>query len=60
MTTALIFGLLTMAWPYTQSYFSDPICGWALFAAAYGLVAYASRGASSISLAPGWPGLSPI
>ncbi len=44
MTTALIFGLLTMAWPYTQSYFSDPVSGWALFAAAYGLVAYSQSG----------------
>ncbi len=44
MTTALIFGLLTMAWPYAQSYFSDPVSGWGLFAAAYGLIAYSQSG----------------
>ena len=40
----LLFGLATMAWPYTQGYFSDPVCGWGLFAAAYGLLAYAQSG----------------
>ena len=44
IATALLFGLATMAWPYTQGYFSDPICGWALFAAAYALLAYAQSG----------------
>lgn len=44
ISTALIFGLLTMAWPYTQSFFSDPVAGWGLFAAAYGLLAYAQSG----------------
>ena len=44
MATALLFGLGTMAWPYTQGYFSDPICGWGLFAAAYGMLAYAQSG----------------
>lgn len=44
IATALLFGLATMAWPYTQGYFSDPICGWGLFAAAYGLLAYAQSG----------------
>ena len=41
---ALIFGLATLAWPYTQTFFSDPVCGWGLFAAAYGLLAYAQTG----------------
>ncbi|BAL98485.1 MULTISPECIES: hypothetical protein [Caldilinea] len=40
ITVALIYGLFTLAWPYTQTFFSDPVCGWGLFAAAYGLVAY--------------------
>lgn len=40
ITVALLYGLLTLAWPYTQTFFSDPVCGWGLFAAAYGLVAY--------------------
>ena len=44
IASALLFGLATMAWPYTQGYFSDPICGWALFAAAYALLAYAQSG----------------
>jgi len=44
VATSLLFGLATMAWPYTQGYFSDPICGWGLFAAAYGLLAYAQSG----------------
>ena len=42
--TALLFGWPTMAWPYTQTYFSDPVCGWGLLAAAYGLLAYAQSG----------------
>jgi len=40
ITVALVYGLFTLAWPYTQTFFSDPVCGWGLFAAAYGLVAY--------------------
>ncbi len=44
IAAALIFGLFTMAWPYTQTFFSDPVSGWGLFAAAYGLVAYAQSG----------------
>lgn len=38
--TALIFGLATLAWPYTQGFFSDPVCGWGLFAALYCLAAH--------------------
>ena len=41
---ALIFGLGTLAWPYTQTFFSDPVCGWGLFGAAYGLLSYAQTG----------------
>ncbi len=41
---ALIFGLGTMAWPYTQTFFSDPVCAFGLFAAAYGLLAYSQTG----------------
>ncbi len=44
IATALIFGLGTLAWPYTQTFFSDPVCGWGLFAAAYGLLSYAQTG----------------
>ncbi|MEM7537458.1 MAG: hypothetical protein AAF639_35135 [Chloroflexota bacterium] len=38
--TALIFGLATMAWPYTQTFFSDPVCMWGLMAAFYNLACY--------------------
>lgn len=44
LATALIFGLATLAWPYTQTFFSDPACGWGLFAALYGLLAYSQMG----------------
>lgn len=44
LATALLFGLATMAWPYTQTFFSDPACGWGLFAAFYGLLAYSQTG----------------
>lgn len=42
--TALTFGLGTLAWPYTQEFFSDPVCGWGLFAAFYGIYSYRSHG----------------
>ncbi len=38
--TALVFGLATLVWPYTQTFFSDTMAGWGLFAALYWLVAY--------------------
>lgn len=44
LAIALIFGLATLAWPYTQTFFSDPACGWGLFAALYGLLAYSQTG----------------
>ena len=44
LATALIFGLATLAWPYTQTFFSDPVCGFALFAAFYGLLSYSQTG----------------
>ncbi len=42
--TALIFGLATLAWPYSQTFFSDPVAGWGLFAAFYGLLSFAQTG----------------
>ncbi len=42
--TALGFGLATLSWPYTQEFFSDPVCGWGLFAAFYGLYSYRQNG----------------
>lgn len=44
VATALGFGLATMAWPYTQEFFSDPVCGFGLFAAFYGLLAFSQSG----------------
>lgn len=40
VAVALIFGLATLAWPYTQDFFSDPVCGLGLFGAFYGLLSY--------------------
>ena len=40
VAVALIFGLATLAWPYTQTMFSDPVCGFGLLAGAYGLLSY--------------------
>src|SRR5262249_5511811 len=37
---ALIFGLATLAWPYAQTFFSDPVCAFGLFGAFYGLLSY--------------------
>lgn len=40
MIVGLTSGLATLTWPYTQTFFSDPVAGWGLFAALYGLLAY--------------------
>lgn len=53
IATALIFGLASMAWPYTQGYFSDPVCAWGLLAAAYGMIAYAQSGRKHYLMAAG-------
>ena len=44
LATALLFGLATLAWPYAQTFFSDPVCGFALFAAFYGLLSFSQSG----------------
>ncbi len=51
--TALLFGLATMVWPYTQTFFSDPVCGWGLFAALYGLLGYSQVGRKRYLLGSG-------
>lgn len=51
--TALAFGMGTFAWPYTQTFFSDPVCMWGLFAAAYGLLAHAQTGRKRYLFAAG-------
>jgi hypothetical protein len=53
LATALVFGLATFVWPYTQGFFSDPVCGWGLFAALYGLLAYRQTGRKRYLLAGG-------
>ncbi|MBX3001613.1 MAG: hypothetical protein KF893_24030 [Caldilineaceae bacterium] len=40
VVTALAFGLATLAWPYTQTFFSDPVAAWGLFGAFYGILAF--------------------
>ncbi len=41
---AIGFGLATMAWPYTQTFFSDPVSAFGLFGAFYGLLAFSQTG----------------
>lgn len=53
LAIALIFGLATLAWPYTQGFFSDPICGWGLLAALYGLLVHQQTGRKRYLLAGG-------
>jgi hypothetical protein len=48
---ALIFGLATLAWPYTQTFFSDPVSGAMLFGAFYGLLSYSQTGRKRYLLA---------
>lgn len=44
VSTAIGYGLATMAWPYTQEFFSDPVSAFGLFAAFYGLLSFAQSG----------------
>lgn len=44
MMVCFIFGLGTLAWPYTQTFFSDPMSAWGLFAAFYCLLGYRQTG----------------
>jgi len=50
VVTALVFGLGTMAWPYTKYFFSEPLSGLCLLAAAYFLLPGASGRPSNRSL----------
>lgn len=51
VVTALVFGLGTMAWPYTKYFFSEPLSGLCLLGAAYLLVAEASGPSGNRSIA---------
>jgi hypothetical protein len=50
VTTALVFGLGTMAWPYAKYFFSEPLSGLCLLAAAYFLLPTGSGPTTSMSL----------
>ncbi|MBI3958455.1 MAG: hypothetical protein HY328_06570 [Chloroflexi bacterium] len=55
IATALAYGLATLAWPYTQTFFSDPLAGWGLFAALYWLLAFQQEKHKHILV---WAGLA--
>lgn len=44
IVTALAYGLATLAWPYTQTLFSDPVAAWGLFGTLYGILAFQQSG----------------
>ena len=48
---ALLFGMTTIAWPYSKNYFREPVAGFVLFLAAYGLL----RWRQGMSRPDGWP-----
>lgn len=41
---ALLFGLATLAWPYAQTFFSDPMSAWGLLGAFYCMVGFRQTG----------------
>ena len=51
IVTALLFGLTTIAWPYSKNYFRESIAGFTLLLAAYGLLRWRHALQSSDS----WP-----
>jgi len=53
LITALTFGLATLAWPYSQTMFSDPVCAMGLFGAFYGLLSYSQTRRKRYLLAGG-------
>jgi hypothetical protein len=52
---SLVFGLATLAWPYAKYFFSEPLAGLSLLAAAYFLLRYRHIGQTSDTL---WAGTS--
>ena len=50
---ALAYGLATLAWPYTQTFFSDPVAAWGLFAAFYAILAHHQSGRKRYLLGAG-------
>jgi hypothetical protein len=55
LVLSLVFGLATLAWPYAKYFFSDPLAGLSLFAAAYFLLCYRDSGRTSDTF---WAGTS--
>jgi hypothetical protein len=53
VVTSLVFGLGTMAWPYAKYFFSEPLTGLCLLAAAYFVLPTGSGQPTSISLRRG-------
>jgi hypothetical protein len=53
VATALIFGLATLAWPYTQEFFSDPVCAFGLYGAFHALISYSQTQRKRYLLAGG-------
>lgn len=51
VTIALLYGLTTIAWPYSKTYFREPLGGLALFSAAYCLL----RWRQSLDEQAQWP-----
>lgn len=59
LVVALLFGLGTMAWPYSKYFFSEPLNGLALLATAYFLLRFKeSRGFCDLALAGASLGLA--
>lgn len=44
ISVALLYGLATLAWPYTQEFFSEPATAFGLFGAFYGLLSFMQSG----------------
>ena len=51
IVAALLFGLTTIAWPYSKNYFRESIAGFTLLLAAYGLL----RWRYELHSSAGWP-----
>ena len=51
LVTALLFGLTTIAWPYSKNYFRESIAGFTLLLAAYGLL----RWRHALHSSDNWP-----
>jgi hypothetical protein len=55
LALSLVFGLVTLAWPYAKYFFSDPLASLSLLATAYFLLCYRDSGKASDTF---WAGTS--